>query len=301
MLSICIPVYNVDITHLVNSIIKQADTIELNIELIIIDDGSSEKFKEMNAIIKQYPCVKYIEQKSNSGSATMRNQLAKQSSFKNILFIDSDSEIPIDYLAKYQKHLTPNLTVVCGGRVHDTKYLNRNTILRFKVGRYREDYDASKRNIIPNQSFMSNNFLIKKEVFNRFKFDETIKLSGHEDTLFGIELEKNGILIEHIDNQIIHTGLEENQYFITKTEQRLVTLQKIEKQYIDEELIYNRIKILKFYKRLKKLKLLPVVNMAYHLLKKPVTKQLLGNEPNLYLYDFYKLGYYSHINKKTTV
>ena len=114
MLSICIPVYNVDVTDLVTQLIGQAEVINLTYEVCIFDDGSNQSFKDKNRVLTQYYHVVYVELEKNLGSAAIRNELASRAKFNNLLFIDSDSGIPNDYLAKYKSHLTTSFNIVCG-------------------------------------------------------------------------------------------------------------------------------------------------------------------------------------------
>mgnify|MGYP000465830659 CR=1 FL=1 len=74
--------------------------------------------------------------------------------------------------------------------------------------------------------------LISKSLFQQLKFNESISEYGHEDTLFGIELQTKNIPINHILNPVVHLGLENEAIFLNKQEkaiQNLVLLLKQEK------------------------------------------------------------------------
>ena len=49
-------------------------------------------------------------------------------------------------------------------------------------------------------------------------FNPLISGYGHEDTLFGFELEQNGIVIRHIDNPVLNAHLDSNTQFLYKTD-----------------------------------------------------------------------------------
>jgi hypothetical protein len=51
-------------------------------------------------------------------------------------------------------------------------------------------------------------------------FSEDLKTYGHEDTLLGYDLFRNGIEIFHIDNPVEHTGLEDSSVLLRKPKQR---------------------------------------------------------------------------------
>ena len=48
------------------------------------------------------------------------------------------------------------------------------------------------------------NLLAPKDIFQKIAFNEKLNGYGHEDTLFGVELKKEGVTMAHIDNPIIH-------------------------------------------------------------------------------------------------
>ncbi len=297
MLSICIPIYNVDVTVLVRNLIEQGNKLSISIEILLYDDGSKIEFKEKNRALKELNQVKYKELEVNHGSAAIRNRMALESLYNHLLFLDSDSEIPGDYLQKYLPFINSDKQIVCGGRIHPKKLPSLNKSLRWKVGKIREDFSAEQRNKIPNQSFMSNNFLIKKSLYQNVMFDETIKRSGHEDTMFGIKLEMMGVNIFHINNSLIHIGLEDNIEFINKTEQRLDTLKIIENRNKDNILLFQRITILRYYNILKRLRLINLTGSLFNMSKSVLSKFLMVSNPSMFIYDIYKLGYYSLISK----
>jgi len=69
MISVCIPVYNFNISELVN-VIKDQIT-DFDFELIVIDDASDENFKSDNKKILDF--CKYIELDKNIGRSKIRN------------------------------------------------------------------------------------------------------------------------------------------------------------------------------------------------------------------------------------
>lgn len=297
MLSICLPVYNVNITKLVENLNQQAIFNDLTLEVLAYDDGSKPEFKEANRNIKNIRHVKYLELPKNLGSAAIRNKLAADASFDNILFMDSDSGISSDYLLNYIPYIKSKHIIVYGGRIHPKSLPSRDKSLRWEVGKKKEDHPAEIRQLIPNKSFMSNNFLAKKNLFNTIKFDESIPRSGHEDTMFGIELELNGINIFHINNPVVHIGLESNNEFITKTEQRLETLKYLEAIQKNNPLFFKRITMLRYFKWVKKFRLTLLFSSLFNISKNWMTNKLLIKHPSMLIYDLYKLGYYSNLSK----
>ena len=71
-LSICVPVFNFDVTELVKKLDKQAGLLSVPFEIVCIDDCSDEKFIKINKeICSKYG--KYIELKENIGRSKIRN------------------------------------------------------------------------------------------------------------------------------------------------------------------------------------------------------------------------------------
>src|SRR5690606_3001986 len=102
MLSINIPVYNVEVTELVWQLKQQAEKISSDIEIIVYDDGSSENFKLENRKLADIPQVFYHEMEKNLGRTAIRNLMGLESQKPYLLFIDADSKlISDDYLKKY--------------------------------------------------------------------------------------------------------------------------------------------------------------------------------------------------------
>jgi len=106
-ISIIIPTYNrkLFLIHAIDSVLNQTYQ---NLELIIIDDGSSDKSIEY--IKKKYPSIKIYKQ-FNKGVSSARNKGIKISSNNWIAFLDSDDrwhprklEMQINYLVKNPKY-----------------------------------------------------------------------------------------------------------------------------------------------------------------------------------------------------
>lgn len=296
MLSILIPIYNFNVTNFVTELYKQAELEAIDYEIILIDDDSDISFTKINSVLKKYKTVKYIQLTENIGRSKIRNLLAEKAKFDYLLFADCDSEIPKkDYLKKYIKECKSDV-VICGGRTYKENHIKKNTtFFRWYYGTKREVRSASERNVFANRSFMTNNYVISKSIHNTIKFDENISQYGHEDTLFGIELKRKNIIIKHIDNPLIHIGLEDCNYFIYKTRKGIDNLNYLINNYNYPELNED-IKLVKTFNKTKSVSLL--FKLAFHLFKNIIKKNLCGKMPSLKLFDLYKLAYFHSIKKK---
>lgn len=297
MLSILIPVYNFDVIELVENLDSQARKAKIDFEIIVIDDASEEQYKTGNRIIRKIQNIKYFEEVNNLGRSRIRNKLADLSSYPYLLFIDCDSKVQNnDYIRKYVK-CCKNDIVVCGGRIYMSyKPDSRKYYLRWAHGIKREQFSAKVRNQEPNKSFMTNNFLISRSIFNKIRFDETITNYGHEDTLFGYELKKKNIIIEHIDNPLVHMGLETNEEFIRKTKEGIENLKQIMKQNGFEKVFIKDITLLNYFKFLQKVRIDRFLKFVFKKSEKRLYNHLVNSKPNLLFFDLYKLGYLCSIS-----
>jgi glycosyltransferase involved in cell wall biosynthesis len=294
MISICIPIYNFDVTELVVELHRQASKLNIPFQILLMDDASTEKFRINNRELEKLENVEYIQLASNLGRTGIRNRLAQTAAYQYLLFMDCDSKVVDDlYLERYLPYFQPG-TVCSGGRAYSNSPAEEGFALHWKVGVTKEVASAKKRSLHPNRSFMSCNFVIDKDIFQTVKFDERLKGYCNEDTLFGIELERKGVVIKHIDNPLYHIGLEPSDDFLSKIENGIRNLHKIDRLLDSDALFVRSVTIMQLYHKLKKFHITPLISFLYQLLKKPIRKNLFGKQPNLKLYDFYKLGYLCH-------
>ena len=239
MISILIPIYNFDVCQLVADLKGQCEKLAIKYEIICFDDGSGEDYKTINRRVKSEH-IQYQELPKNLGRSAIRNALGKAAKFPYLLFMDCDSKVVrADYMEKYIRETDP-ATLLYGGRCYASQ-MPEDESLRFHwyYGMKREVSPVSQRGKMPYHGFMTNNFLIPKDVFLRIQFDESLRQYGHEDTLFGLELKNRNIRIRHIDNPLEHLGLEPARTFLRKTRKGIENLLALyqEGKQIDTKLL----------------------------------------------------------------
>lgn len=292
MLSICIPVYNFKVIELVKSLEKQAQLLSVSVEILVIDDGSSHEFCLQNKVINTLSLVKYIELNQNIGRSKIRNLFIQKSQYPFLLFIDCDMKMVDDqFLQRYVSFCTSTTqVVVCGGLAYEQQKPSTEYELRWKYGHYREVRNVEERLQNPNHSFMSSNFLVSKNIFQKLKFDESLTEYGHEDTLFGLELTNHNIQIIHIQNPLYHLGIETNEVFLRKTEKGIKNLYKLYLRFCDQPIFIQSIQLLKYYNILKKYKLVFLIKLCFYFFSKILYRNLTKGSKSLFLFDLYKLG-----------
>lgn len=278
-LSVLIPVYNSCCTRQVEQLWKLCNEAGIHFEIIIADDGSEDP--SVNNPVNAFPHCRLIVRNENSGSATTRNFLAQEAQYEWLLFIDADVDIKRDdfifrYLACAEEH-----EVVNGGIAVGDHYPHN---LRWCYEKQAEpQHDASHRQAMSHREFRSTNFLIRREVMLRHPFDERFKASGYEDVFFGRTLSLAKVGICHIDNPVTMSSYEPNDRFMAKTERNLQTLHHFSKELKD----YSG--IIKWSRRL-----VPhaLWRFVLRLLLPTLRRQLCGNNPHLFLFHIYRVGYY---------
>ena len=290
MLSLCIPTYNYDVGRLVKELHLQAEKAGYPFEILLMDDASEEKFREMNQAI-DLEAVRYIQLNENIGRSRIRNRLAGEAKYSCLLFMDCDSAVASPQYIENYTYFFDSQTVCCGGRIYEDKKPADSTYLRWKYGVARECASAPERRKNPNAGFQTNNFLIHKDIFEKVKFNEALDGYGHEDTLFGLELLGQGITIQHIDNPLIHLGLESASGFLKKTENGIVNLHKVEwvlRGKYPEYINHSRLMKSKLF--LQKFHLSGFASKLFNLMQQPMKNNLLSKNPSLLIFDLYRLG-----------
>jgi len=290
MLSILIPTYNYNVTSLVAELHSQAEKCSAKIEIIVMEDGSKLHLEE-NQHITKLPLCKYVVLSENIGRSAIRNRLASEAKFEHLLFLDCDGEIQnSDFVEKYLNYCKIEAIIV-GGTAYDSLNENPQYSLRTKYGKIREAKTAEERTKEGIYSHFSTfNFLISKNLFNQIQFNEDIHGYGHEDTLFGHQISELKLAIIHIDNPLIHKGLDDNLTFIKKTEEATRNLYLLYKsnQY---PYLANQSKLLNTYIKLNEMRLVSAFAELFILSKKLILQNLTSKIPSLRLFDVYKLLY----------
>ena len=295
MLSILIPIYNYNAYPLVLELHKQCMDCGRDFEIICQDDASQSSLNVFNENINSLSNCTFVSLKKNLAHRENRNSLAEQAKFDYLLFIDGDSIIISDnYINKYIVNLA-DFDVVYGGRLHPEKCPSDNQKLRWKYGRFIEDNSADKRKIKPYQSLLFNNTVIKKDCFNEVKFDKNIKKYGHDDTQLSYQLSLLKSSINHIKNPVEHGDIDTSSVYLNKTKESLENLILL---YEEEKIDIEFIRLLQLYHFLKMTRLTFILSKFYSFIEKPLSTNLTGNNPNLFLFNLFRVGYLCSINQK---
>ncbi len=293
-ISILVPVYNFSIIELWNSLLPALKKTDISHEIIFMDDCSSDKeLSEKNSqFVSNQENTNYILLEKNIGRASIRNELAEKSQYEHLLFIDVDSKITDgNFICNYLENST-KASILVGGTCY-CALTNPTFSLRYYYGKAREEVSANTRNKKPYDTLTLNNIFIEKQIYQRFKLDETFKQYGHEDTKFGYDLKHNAVSILHLDNPVEHIGLEENHVFLDKTRKGVENFAVLVQQGFGTES-----KFFSTYNALKRYRLLGVFNAVYKLFSKRIIRNLNSEKPSIRLFDVFKLKAFVDLMRK---
>lgn len=293
LISVIIPIFNLEhyIEKCIDSVLKQTYT---NLEILLIDDGSTDnsleicnKFKENDRRIK-------ILTQNNKGVSSARNKGLDNAHGEYILFVDGDDYIEKNMIEKLYLNIKEYDISIC-----NFYEVNKN----LKI----ENSMHNTNNVIDSEEFFTNIFendgvrgylwnkLIRKTIIKNIRIDE--ELSIMEDLVF----------LANISRNINKVYIDKNLYlynYVKRDESALNSL-NIEK-YKKIVLAYE--KILKFLEGYEDLKgkylgdyVRNLLELQYYLQKHKMNNEIYKNKIKIikkkYLSKGLKTTYYSEFDK----
>lgn len=120
LISIIVPVYNVEpyLCRCLDSILNQTYN---NIEIILVDDGSTDRSGEICDAYREKDSRINVIHKRNGGSSSARNYGLEMAKGEYIGFVDSDDYIASDMYELLHRYMRTDVDLVCCGMVHINK------------------------------------------------------------------------------------------------------------------------------------------------------------------------------------
>ncbi len=178
LVSVIIPVYNKElcIRETLNSVLSQHYT---NFEIIIVDDGSSDRSKNIieEFVARDNRCRYFY--KKNGGVSSARNYGIDLASGEYISFLDADDEYNENFLKEMVASAADVDFAFCAHYIsYNSGQVLKKSRMKFATKDFLHDYLLNKTT--PN----TNSWLIKRDLLlvNRIRFDES--MSWGEDMLF---------------------------------------------------------------------------------------------------------------------
>lgn len=205
MVSVIIPAYNSEkyIDRCINGVLKCTD---LDIEVIVIDDGSTDKtFSVVNSLAESEPRIKVYTQE-NQGVSKARNRGLSYATGKYVIFSDSDDMLQgenlkklVDFAENNDCDLVAFCRINCYGNGNRVEYLPKGDVLVVA-----DDYQLAFSKTILNQNnfgWSSCNKLFKREIIknNNICFLD-YKIINSEDRLFNLNYFMNVSKVAFFDD-----------------------------------------------------------------------------------------------------
>lgn len=182
LVSIIMPVYNGE-KHIENTIKSIKNQIYTNFELIIVNDGSTDKTQKICEKYKKTINMKLIN-KVNEGVSVARNTGIKNASGEYITFIDSDDLYHRNYINKLCDEIISKSSdwVICNYSYFEK--INKDIIFEGKINTKKDVIEKLQKQFLFNQLW---NKIYKTQIIkkNKITFDKTTDLG--EDAIFNIE------------------------------------------------------------------------------------------------------------------
>jgi len=294
-ISLLIPVLDYDIIALVHIMKDAMNKVPEFCEILIGDDGSTSEYAEKYHSLETTN-VRVVSSEKNIGRAAIRNKLALEAHGDFLLFVDADVMMPGTaeaYILNWLPYLNKS-RVICGGILyHDSPPGDPDKMLRWTYGKWREQKTAVERNKHPHAGFSTFNVMIERSVFSKIRFNEELKQYGHEDTLLGYQLKKAGIGILHIDNGLMHEGLESNRDYLNKTKLGIENLSKLYDKVTDKSAFSETVLLLKIYDKLKYLGVTRILAAIFIKYRERMEIRLDASKISLILFGIYKMSMFS--------
>lgn len=199
LLSIIVPVYNVEeyLKNCIKSIVIQEYK---NLEIIIIDDGSTDSSAKICDSFKKYEFISVIHKK-NGGVSSARNCGVANSRGEYVAFVDSDDTLCLNCynILINQLKKNPNIDILVFGfnniKLNGKSHSVYGTEKIIEYSAYESMKNFFDNDFVKNLMYAPWNKIYKKEILENVRFDENLRIG--EDFLFVFEClsKSNSVLI----------------------------------------------------------------------------------------------------------
>lgn len=245
LISVIVPVYNVEnyLEHCIDSIVFQTYK---NLEIILVDDGSTDRSGFICDCWKNKDSRIKVIHKKNGGLASARNEGIKISKGKYISFIDSDDYIELNFYKTMIDGIDDADIAICGLRLVNEKNQLIKTIELNKEKIEMKNLDIKKLLLLINNSTFGYawNKLYKKDIIIHNEFEN---LMPREDLMFNLSILKTINKISIVDSYSGYNWVQRKKSIThTKNLRNIATAITISDKLIENLNFFSK-KIQKFF------------------------------------------------------
>lgn len=176
--SVIIPAYNC--AGYISKAIDSALDQKISVEIIVIDDGSTDNLDEVMEQYRDNPALCYVKNKENIGVAETRNKGVRMARGHYIAFLDGDDYWEKEKLKKQLAIIKRDKTVLCAtGR--ELIFPDGSSTGKIIPVKTRITY----RELLKHNSINCSSVLIKREVAREFPMHHS---DSHEDYIMWLEI-----------------------------------------------------------------------------------------------------------------
>lgn len=219
VISVLVPFYR----HDPSPLLFMLDREKVKVEVILLDNGSvDENLLEnvrMTVNSMDLPAT-ILRLDRTEGRSKGRNRLARYARAANLLFVDCDMlpDLP-NYLGTYIDLIAArNPAVVFGGYSIRQAPNSPEYALHRQLALHSDCAPAAIRKLFPEKHVFTSNLLVRRDVFEEEKFDESFRGWGWEDIEWSMRVGQRYPLT-HVDNSATHLGLNTAKMLAAKFEQ----------------------------------------------------------------------------------
>lgn len=203
LFSIVVPTYNRE-SFILNTLESVFTQTYQNYELIIVDNCSTDSTVELLRPLAAAGKLKLILHERNYERARSRNTGIENANGDFLTFLDSDDFMYPNCLKDAAEFAAQNPQVKCFHNLYELIDAQKNVIKKYDFPSLDDPVKA-----IANGNFMSCiGSFIHREVYQKYKFDTFVNLTGAEDWEFWLRIlsEYEVSRIEKVNNGILHHG-----------------------------------------------------------------------------------------------
>lgn len=259
VLSVIAPSYLDDPLPLINSLSKCEGAASCEVIIYLDGWGDRDTLLQIKDALKSFPGRGIlIAAHKNAGRALARERLQMAASADWFVFLDADMRIEsTDYLTNYFKIIrrSNDIGAVFGGFSIEEKLGDMAHGLHYAQSLKSECISADERKLHPGAYLWMSNLLVARHVMDEERPDPEFVGWGWEDCDWGLRVAQK-YKIDHIDNRVVHLGLEKDDVLIGKYRNSGDNFRRVCAKHPVQ------MKALRIYKTAKAARFIPLKNIA---------------------------------------